>query len=258
MKNTRLGVELTKFLLLMALGMASLAVVFLRVHTDNYFVKGDRVEASYYSLAVFDNSGDILFSTSPLNDYYYNYQVKDHLQDKLSSSNNGGIREDLLQTLSSLFLNKRSLSWNTNGVNSIGKVSANYTASPTSAGLEITREIKFEKNAPASIGEAVKVCSDCLVADDKNRAYFNGNALTKSNIDLASRLNRTPLVLRSEQYFPSDASKILFIKPDGTVILEIPVAGAQVFWEEDWQLLVFKYPVKTNSRIVMKQDIYIK
>lgn len=257
MKNTRISIEIAKFLLLLALGIASLAVIFLRTHTNNFFVKGDRVEASYYDLAVFDNSGDVLFSITPLNDYYYNYQVKDHLQDNLSYSDNGGIREEFWQSLSSLFLNTRRLIWNTNGTNSIGRVSASYTALPTSQGLQITRDITFEKN-PAGIGEAIKVCADCMVADDKNRAYFSGNGALKSSIELASRLNRTPLVLRAEQYFPSDATEILFIKPDGGVAMEIPVAGAQIFWEQDWQLLVFKYPVRTNSKIEMKQEIDIK
>jgi len=192
---------------------------------------------------------------SPLNDYYYNFDNKEHLEITLSDSNTGNLFDQFLITTRGLFLNKKTLVWNTLGGNSKGKVAANYKLEEIGNGIKITRNVNLEKLKPDRIGQVLKYCSGCIISDDRKRAFFNGETLSSSKIALASKLKLTVFVLGENEFFLPGSKKIFIIGGDGTVKAEIDTAGSEVFLQEKWNVLEFKTP--TNGKNTVNQTINI-
>ncbi len=247
-----------KLLLLLIIGLVSLAVVFLKTPINSFYAAGNKVESSGFVLSIYDKSANVLFSVSPLNDYYYQGIIKDHLENKLVNSNSGNLIQQVILNFQALILNKKSLIWNTEGNNGNGKVLVNYTVNSAPGKIEIVRQIEFEKIKADSISESITICRDCLITDDKKRAYFNGFSITQQKIDSALRLGFIPVALGENQSFPLDISKILILNVNGKTQVEIPISNNLVFLQDKWNLLEVKSAVKKGSRIQLKQDIYIQ
>jgi len=247
-----------KLLLLLIIGLGSLAVVFLKTPVNSFYAAGNKVETSGFAINIYDKSANVLFSVSPLNDYYYQGPIKDHLENKLVNSNSGNLIQQAILNFQALILNKKSLVWNTEGNNGGGKVIVNYTVNSFPGKVEIVRKIEFARIQADSISESITICRNCLVADDKKRAYFNGFSITQQKIDSALRLNLIPVALGENQSFPLDVSKILILNANGKIQIEIPISKTQVFLQDNWNLLEIKSAVKKDSKIQLKQDIYIQ
>ncbi|MBI2049685.1 hypothetical protein HYT32_02155 [Candidatus Roizmanbacteria bacterium] len=223
-----------------------------------FFLGRNKVEASGFALSVYDSSGNLTFSASPLDDYYYEGTARNHLQNRLMNSNNGGFIEQTRLTIENFLFKKKSIIWKAVGDNGEGEVLVEYAISPRADGLKIVRTIEFIKNIPDSIGQTIKICQHCLVVDDKKRAYSNGDSKLQQHINTASRLNFVPVILRKNQAFPSDISKIIIVTFNGKEQIEIPISGSQVFMEDSWYLLEFKSNVKKNKKIQLEQEFYIR
>ncbi|OGH09841.1 MAG: hypothetical protein A2152_02920 [Candidatus Levybacteria bacterium RBG_16_35_6] len=239
------------------IGLISLFLLFVSPKTVKITADGNSVEASKYSLNVFDNSGSLIFSTSPLNDYFYIDSNKEHLELNLIDSNNGNLLDQFLITTSSLFFNKRILIWDTIGNNSKGKLNANYKIEEIENGIKLTRNIKFEKIKADGIGQVLKYCSGCIISDDRKRAFFNGDTITSSKTALASKLNLTAFALGENEFFLPGSKKIFIIEPDGTVKAEIDTRESEVFLQEKWNLLEFKTPLNTKNSISLTINIKV-
>lgn len=248
----------SKLLLLIAICFVSLTVVFVRMPSKTFFLGKNKVEATGFALSVYDDSGKLTFSASPLDDYYYQGTVRNHLQNKLISSSNGGLIEQTRLTIKNFLFKKKSIVWRAVGDNGKEEVLVEYTINPSVDGLKIVRTIEFIKNMPDSIGQTIKICQGCLVVDNKKRAYFNGDSITQQLVNTTSRLNVVPVFLRKSQSFPLDISKILIMTPNGKVQIEIPISNSQVFLEDDWHLLEFKSKIRKDKRIQLEQEIYIQ
>ena len=258
MKISFLSKNIFKLLLLLIIGLISLAVVFLKTPINSFYIAENKAETTGFMLSIYDKSANILFSVSPLNDYYYQGTTKDHLEDKLVNSNSGNLIQQAILNFQGLILNKKSLIWNTEGKNGNGKVLVNYAVNSAPGKIEIVRQIEFEKIKADSISESVTICRDCLITDDKKRAYFNGFSITQQKIDSALRLGFIPVALGENQSFPLDISKISILNANGKPQVEIPILNNIVFLQDKWNLLEIKSAVKKGSRIQLKQDIYIQ
>ncbi len=242
-------------IVLATIGLASLAVTFARIPSNQVFIDGNRVESSAFALNFYNNSNAILFSVSPLNDYLYSDTTKIHLEEKIVEVNNGSLIQNLWFVVRDLVLDKKSLAWNTNGNIQEGKASVDYLVSQTKKGLEIQRTITV-KPAVNKIGQVIKFCADCLVTDDSNKVYFNAETVTKSDIDTATRLNLTTVIVRESQFFPPSVSLIKIIDRENNLKMEIPLNGAQVYLQYKWRLLEFKAGLSKGVSSI-KQEIFL-
>jgi hypothetical protein len=233
---------------LITISFISLVITFVRIPSNQIIINGDVIKSSSFGLSFYNNAGDILFSVSPLNDYFYINNTSDHLTDKIISSNNGNFVQNVLSSLKGIVFNREELVWNTNN----SEKSVNYVVNQINGGVEIKRTIN-SKVVVQSIGQVIKFCSDCLVADDKNRAYFNADTVQQFDIDTAMRLNLTPVVIGENQFLPLDITKIKIIDRNNNAKIEIPVRGNQVFLQYKWRLLEFKANLGKDGAFVSQE-----
>ena len=243
-------------LVLLAIGLLSLAIVYLRLPTSSIFIDGNKLEASKYAVALFDKSGSLIFSLSPQNDFFYDGNARFHIEDSLSRSTDGGVLRQLYGSLEGIIFNRNILNWNTLGSNSRGRSTEDYRFNYSSNNLEVTRTIALGSEAN-DIGQVLTICSGCLVVDNKDRAYFNGDFVNQDNVNLASRLKFAPLIVGENQAFPSDISKIFIFDRFGNLKLEIPLSNEEVFLQDRWHLLEIKAPVDRAKNATVKENIYI-
>ncbi|MCL4353622.1 hypothetical protein M1615_04125 [Patescibacteria group bacterium] len=248
--------NIIKGLILIAIGLISIIVVFGRMPVSKIFIDGYKVESSFYSVDAYNSSGSRIFSLSPLDDYYYSGKAKEHLEDKLVASGNGNFLSQAVLSFTNLFFGKTKLIWNTKGRNSKGFSTVTYSINSIGKGIRITREIRLEHVSPTAIGQSVVICSDCMVTDNRNRIYFNGDSLNDYLINAAFLLKKTPMILGENQSFPNDISKIRIIGRDGKEKMEIPVvSGEAIYLQEKWHLLEFRVGAGKQA---VSQTIYIK
>jgi hypothetical protein len=224
---------------LITISFISLAINYLRAPVTQVIINEDVIKSSPFDVAVYNNAGGILFSMSPLNDFFYTNKAKDHFADKIISSNNAGFAQDLWSNLQNLALNKKELIWNFTGSNRSNKTNISYETKQINGGVAIQRT--FSPSAGVtSLGQVIKFCADCLVTDDKNRAYFNADTIQQFDIDTAKRLNLVPIVVSESQFLPKNITKIKIIDRNNNLKIEIPVRANQVYLQYKWRILEFK------------------
>ena len=233
---------------LTTISFISLIITFARIPSSRVIINGDAVKSSAFDLSFYNNAGDILFSISPLNDYFYANNVKDHLEDKIISSNNGNFFQNVWSSLKGLIFNKEELLWNTNG----SEKSVNYVVNQIDGGIKIQRTVN-SKVAVQNIGQVIKFCADCLVADDRNRVYFNADTIQQFDVDTAKRLNLVPVVVGENQFLSPDVKIIKIIDRNNNLKIEIPVGPAQVFMQYKWRLLEFKTKLSKGETSVSQE-----
>lgn len=241
MKNT------FKILVLTFIGIVSLSLVLWRSPIKKNFSEAGKAELSSYGMTFYGNFGNIIFSLSPLNDYYYDFSHKEHVFSKSTGSKNGSFMDQAVITMRGLFLNKKDLVWEGIGENSRGEVGVKYEVKYVEKSIEIRRKIEIKDSKFTNIGEAIKICPGCLVADDKERLFFNGDLVNEDKINLATDLKKILFALGNNQSFPQDISKITILNRDGKTLLEIPVTDQEIFWEEEWGILEFKTKFSLNE-----------
>ncbi len=229
-----------KIFFLGAVGFLSIYLVFSRFPARNSFAENGRIEISSYGLAFYGSLGNVIFTVSPLDDYYYDFFHREHVFNKLTKSDNGNFIDQLLIDLKGLFLNKKELVWNSEGENSRGKTRVKYEVKHENRKIEITRKIKFNKSKFTNVGEVIKICAGCLVTDDKQRLFINGDLVNEDKLNLATDLKKVLFALGDNQSFPQDISKIVVLSKDGRALIEIPVVGQEIFFEEEWGIVEFK------------------
>lgn len=246
--STSLKKGIVGLLALITISFISLVISFARIPSNQVVINGDSVKSSYFGLSFYDNAGDILFSVSPLNDYFYTNNASDHLEDKISKSDNGNFPQKLWISLKSLILNRKELVWNTNSNNN----GANYVVKQINGGVMLQRT--FNSNLDVtSIGQVIKFCPDCLVVDAKNRVYFNADTIQQFDIDTAKRLNLVPVVVGENQFLASDVSIIKIVDRNNNLKIEIPVNKAQVYMQYKWRLLEFRAKLVKGEKSVSQE-----
>ncbi len=245
-------------LLIITVIFVSLGIIFIRMPSDKIFDNYGRAEATPYNVSFYNNLEEIIFTTSPLNDYYYQGLTKQHLVNKLKGSRNRQILQELRLTLDGLFFNKKEFFWNAEVVDLKNDFAVTYEIKSGNNKIEILRTIKSPRKEFDSIGLALTFCSKCMVTDDKKRAYLNENFIEMDKISFLKKKNFIPVVVREGQFLPSDISRLIVLNEAGRVDMEIPVAiGQQISVQDKWGILELKTPVKKGKEAVINQIIYI-
>ncbi len=248
---------LIKSLIILAIGFISLLVTLVRMPVSSSFAGGQRIESSSYGLSVYQPSGSTLFTITPLNDYFYDGQAKEHLENKLLQSGNGNLFSEAVLDIENVVFNKDGLLWKTKGLNSKGGSSVSYSVESSNGGIKITRGINLQKVEPTAIGQVFTICSDCMVTDNTNRAYFNGDTVNSDLINIALKANKVPTIIGENQSFPAGITKIIIIGRDGKEKMSMPVAGETIYLQDKWHLLEFKTPVAKAKTENVSQVIYL-
>lgn len=253
-----LGSNKVRLAILIAIGLISIVITIVRMPVNRYFANGEKIEASSFGVSIYRGTDNPLFTITPLNDYYYNGSAKEHLENKLTESNNGSVVSEAIQNFNNLLFGKEKLTWNTQGENSKGESSVNYTVEYKGGAIKITRTVKLGTIEPTAIGQVLNICSDCIVTDDKNRAYFNGDTVTNYEIGVAQRANKIPVIVGEQQSFPEGVSKLIIIGGDGKVKMSIPVSkGDLVYVQDKWHILEIKVPTIRGETETVTQTIYL-
>jgi hypothetical protein len=250
--STFLKKGIVGLVLLVTIGLLSLAVTFSRMPASQIIINAGVIRSSSFALSFYDTTGNLLFSVSPQNDYFYTNSVKDHLEDKISGTDNGNFLQNVWISLRSLVFNQKELIWNTVGSSANGQESVNYTVNQVNGGVEIQRAVAAKSNIK-SLGQVLQFCADCLVTDDKKRIYFNADTVTQADLETAARLSLTPVVIGENQFLPQDIKEVRVIDGNNNLKLEIPVLKAQVFLQYKWRLLEFKASLKNNGTAVSQE-----
>lgn len=235
-------------IVLITISFISLVITFVRAPVNQTVINGGVIKSSSFDLSFYNNSGEILLSVSPLNDYFYTNNVRNHLENKIISSNNGNFSQNVWSSLKSLIFNNKELIWNTNG----SEKSVNYVVSQVNGGIKLNRTVS-SKLAIQNIGQVIKFCADCLVTDNKNRVYFNADTAQQLDIDTAKRLNLVPVVVSENQFLPQDITKIKIVDRNNNLKIEIPVNVNQVFLQYKWHLLEFKMKLSKNETSISQE-----
>jgi hypothetical protein len=240
---------------LATIGLASLAVTFAGNPFTQIFIKGDNIKSSAFNISLSAGDGQLLFTVSPLNDFYYTITGKDHFADKIIRFNNGNLLENIWLASKALLFNQQELAWNTLGKSLVGEFTANYLVESTAKGVVLQRQI-----SPADkfnyVGQVIKFCPDCLVTDAKKRAYFNADTVQQADINTATRLGLTPVVVGENQFLSLDVAAVNVVDRENNPKFTIPLNGAQVYLDYRWRLLEFKVPLGKGQNLV-KQEIYL-
>lgn len=242
-------------LVIFFIGIASLITVFLRMPPNRVFVNENQLITSTYGISLYDKLGNLIFSVSPLNDYFYLGKAREHIENKLTGSNNGNLLEKISVSISDLFLNRKSLIWDTKGKNSKGESGENFVIKVSKGFVEIDRRMYLSVQT-GLVGQSLTICPDCLVIDDKKRVYFNADLLTSEKLQNAQNLNLTVFIIGENQSLPL-ASKIFILKVNGQKQMEIDAKNYEVSFQEKWHLLEFKTKVKNSSNAFVNQKINV-
>lgn len=242
-----------KISLILAIGLVSLGVLAFRTPSKIALSQGDLI-ASMYGISFYTKSGES-FLIGPLNDFYYNELSKNHLLEKVTANKAEGKAEEILLSIKDLFLNEQHLIRKFDGKNLEGEGSVTYTIAYKNKIIELTREITFKNNKLTALGQAINLCNGCLVMDSKHRVYFNQEFLTDEKLNLASKLNLTPLILTEDQFLPNDVSEVVVVNRNGEAQMTIPANNNLIFLQERWNQLEFRTPVKEGNHVIIKQTI---
>ncbi|MCL4415435.1 MAG: hypothetical protein M1268_00940 [Patescibacteria group bacterium] len=245
-----------RLFIIIIIGLSSLVFTLSKIQTDHIFIKNGEVKTAAYNIDFYNNSGKLILSVSPLNDYYYDGFAKDHLLTKIKASDKGSLFQQISLTIKGLLFGEKQLIWRASGNNSKGNITVNYSIEDKSDRIEITRKVQFVKTVATGIGQAVIFCPDCLISDNMHRVYFNGNSFNGEKMNLALKLNLLPFVLGENQFFPAGISKIIVLDSRGKTQIEIPVSPRdQIFLQDKWHLLEVKSVIK-DTESVLKQNLY--
>ena len=245
-----------KLITLLAIGLVSVWITLIRMPVNKSFAGGQKIEASSYGVSVYNGSGNLLFSLSPLNDYYYDGLAKEHLENKLAKSNNGDLLSQALTGFNNSVFGKNQLVWNTTGENSKGASAVNYSVEYAGGGIKITRTVSLQKITPTAVGQVLTICNDCMVTDDKNRAYFNGDTVNSYLINIALGANKVPTIIGENQSFPEGVNKLMIIGRDGKEKMSIPVGGESIYLQDKWHILELKTSTQKAKTETVSQIIY--
>lgn len=247
----------TQLLIIGLIALCSVLITLSKLPTKSVFGNLGSLESSFYVTTFYDNSHNSFFSISPLNDFYYDGSFKDHLLDKITDSKTGIPISQLWQSVQSMFLGNKIITWNTFGQNGRTQGSVQYILQLKDSKLEVIRKIDFKNTAVSRVGEVINICSSCLIFDDKKRLFFNGGFLNEEKLEAASKLNLTPFLIEENQSFPKGSSLISILSPDEMVRADISIGDSEVFLQDKWHLLEFTSNLGKNKRTELKQLINI-
>lgn len=217
----------------------------------DYQIKFNPFGISFYSP---DLSTEIV-KISPLDDFYYSKDTKDHL---VSSSSFVGGAEDnnpLANILRTLMLGRKSLVWK----------------AKSKEGIIITYEILKESNSlvrfkrkmnktnidVSAIGQSLVLCKDCLITDQMKRAFFTPKEVSSDKFKLAQSFQLTPVIV-TNNILPDSISKLIILDSNFNTRLVIFIRPSQqIFYDDRWNLVELKTPLK-NEVIEVIQTLSFK
>ncbi len=213
------------------------------LYSTNY-----KILTTQYSINFFSNITDEeLFKVSPFDDYIYYNDKKDHIYNRYEYR----AKKDYLSAMFNFLSPIKTLTWSVSGKR--GDIS--YFIKADESEVNIQRMLS-SIDIPYSIGQSIIFCSDCLIADDYGRIYFNPNQITNENIKLAESFKMTPFLLDSSQFFPKGINKIKVIGKNGKTKFQIYINQHQyIFYDEKYHVLELKTFINKNEPIFVSQRI---
>ncbi len=250
MKNVRTVFNQFAYLGLGLLIMAgALANVNLKSFPNEHF----QVKVGQYGLYFFkDNPDHQIFEISPLDDYYYEGQTKDHLLTGNTVRESKETTDNIFNIVQTLIFHHRKIKWTSEG-RSNTKIA--YTVESQGNILNIQRKVLSADFTPEAIGQSLVICPSCLIVDDKNRIYFQEDYITPEKLNLAKNLNLTPVVT-ANVVLPSDINSISVYDQNFNLLFVLTVnPGENVTYDEQWHVLEVKIPINDLSATVQKITI---
>ncbi len=213
-----------------------------------------KIELSQYSLNFYTNKLDEVFKISPLDDYYYLGNLKDHLVKDSSFKQNRNLFTELALTIERLFLKQNHLEWSLQQ----GKLQVVYTVEDQGNRIKIFRQLTGFSPKIDSIGQAITFCDDCLLTDEDKQVFLMENLLSEEKLTKISKLQLTPVIITGESL--PKVSKLIVLSPFGEKRLEILVdPDEQAYYFENWHVLELKTPVALSKNLIKtSQTISIK
>lgn len=214
-----------------------------RILTDKY-----RIVQSQYSIDFISNrTGEELFSISPLEDYIYSDNKKDHIYNKTNYT----AKNDLLTRLLRFFP-RPQISWELTSK----KIGVSYYIKENNAVIGILRVLSSNK-IPDAIGQSVVFCFDCFVKDDKMRIYFNPNQTDDDKFKISSKLNLTPYIIQENQFLPHGIGKISVVDREGKTQFEVYTDDRQdVYYSARFHLLEFKTYIDKKMPYISQKVVF--
>lgn len=239
-----------KILVILAIGLATIIFILYKNPVRNLQQKGYRVESNHYSLVFSTNKPEEIFKISPLDDYYYQANLKDHLMKDSNFRQKRNLFTELMLTVEGLFSKQKHLAWSLQK----DQVEINYEVEDLGNQVRISRILKGFSPKIFAIGQTITFCKDCLLTDENKQVFLMENLLTKEKLNQIAKLKLIPIIISNEQL--PKVSKLVALNPSGEKRLEVSVAeNQQAFYFENWNVLELKTPVWAKNVISASQII---
>lgn len=212
-----------------------------------------------YAIGFFKNdTNNPVFTISPLDDYYYYEDSKEHLFTDLTTfKNTRDYIQESFALIKAILIGNKKLVWNIHDKNKREGIKVNYTVVAKRGGYtQITRKLYNLNPKTYVIGQSIVICNNCMVADKQKRVYLQAELLSQEQIDAIQSLKLIPFVLSQNQSIPLTNSELIIINRKGVTeatIFKDP--GQEIFFDEKYHLLELKTLVKNKKQIVVSQII---
>lgn len=233
------------------IGLITVIVSFFNTTTHQAIGQGYRLDFTQYAIALFkDSEADPIVRVSPRDDYYYQAAFKDHIINQSHFKRKRNYLQELTFLLSMNF-GAKTYYWNAEGSNRNWQPTISYAVTSKGKTVTIQRTIPNLPKKVYAIGQTLVYCNGCFIADDQDRIYFSGTALTPQEFDEIQKLPFTPVILGVHQSI-TGVSKIRIINAQGKELLTIPVySNQEIFIDQEFHLVELKtiMPVKRTNTV---------
>lgn len=244
--------------LIIFIGLSTIIVGFLRVQQERLEGQGFRVDFTKYSIAIFkDNTSEQILRISPQDDYYYQDSLKDHVINQAYVERKRNYTEEVIFLFGKIF-GVKTFRWSEEGDNKQWHAAVSYGITVTSDGIVIQRQFSNIPKNVYAIGQAVVFCNTCLVVDNFNRRYLNGDSVSTQDFTFSEKHNLSALVFDRHQSIIG-ISRLRILSAQGKTLAELPVYSDQeVFFDQKYHLLELKTIMPVKRTNVLSQKIILK
>lgn len=212
----------------------------------DYQIKFNPYGISFYSP---DLSTEIV-KISPLDDYYYSKDAKDHLLSPSHIVKGAKDNNPFSNILRTLMLGRKSLVWKAESKE--GKVITYEILKESNSLVRFKRKIEKPNPDIQAIGQSLILCKECLITDQMKRVFFAPKEAGGDKFKLAQSFQLTP-VLVTNNILPDNISKLIILDSNFNTKLVIFIRPSQqVFYDEKWNLVELKTPLKSKTAEVIQ------
>lgn len=247
--------QFKKFILLFILiviGLGTIVFSLIRMPQKNLHKNLYRAQVHPFSIVFYTNEEEELFKVSPLDDYFYKAQTKNHLTKDSDFRQNTNLIEEFKIILQRIFSNAEKLTW----AITKGKTKIKYEVKDKKNGIvQIERSLENFPPEINAVGQSIVICSECLVVNqDKTLVYFREDQLISEKLEKSDELGLIPLIV--DEQLPVDTLKLLIIGSAGEKKFEVEVApGQEVYFSQELNILELKTLIDNKKAVNISQII---